>query len=533
MIIKIRYLKPLWVDYKVGLPTKLMGYEILLLVFLRIFGGVFFSTCTQNTSETAEQASGEALSKRYCGTCHLYPTPDLLPKSIWKQYVLPQMGQQLGIYAREGARAELLAAQSGADSIIARRIFPEKPLLSPSEWQKIQDFYLQQAPDTLSRTKTLPVQMGLAYFEPQKPGLKCSPPSTTLAKIRPQGGLWLGDANSKRLYWSDAKLEVENAANLAEGIVHIQANQKGMYVTMMGQFSPTDEATGMVIYLPNGSPQAQIMLEGLQRPVHSAWADFNQDGLEDAVVCEFAKWTGGLSYWQQRSDGTFNRTILRQRPGAVSSYIRDWNQDGHPDIISLFAQGDEGIFVYLNNGKGYFTEQAILRFPPTYGSSAFRLVDWNKDGREDILHICGDNADYKPILKPYHGIQLYIQDEKGAFQQDFFYPMYGAYDAIPADFDDDGDLDLAAISFFPDFTAAAPQSFLLLDNQGDGQFHPSTFPEMESGRWMVMDAGDIDLDGDLDLILGSLTFEVVPDGGQVARWVKGGLPYIVLKNKTK
>ena len=29
--------------------------------------------------------------------------------------------------------------------------------------------------------------------------------------------------------------------------------------------------------------------------------------------------------------------------------------------------------------------------------------------------------------------------------------MHGAYNAIPRDFDKDGDLDIAAISFFPDF----------------------------------------------------------------------------------
>jgi len=505
--------------------------------FLCFFGAllsVFLtSTCTQNAPDRTEQASGEALAKRYCGNCHLYPTPDLLPKSIWTQYVLPQMGHQLGIYAKAGEREALLATQSGGDSIAARRVFPEKPLLSAAEWQKIRAFYTQLAPEALSAPEMPPVQMGLQHFNTQKPSLRLSPPSTTMVKIRPQGGLWLGDANSKRLYWADAALQVEKAANLAEGIVHIVPDEKGMYVTIMGQFSPTDAANGMVIYMPNGSPQAQIMLEGLQRPVHSAWGDFNHDGRVDAAVCEFAKWTGGLTYWQQQLDGTFQRTQLRMRPGATRSYIRDWNQDGHPDIITLFAQGDEGIFVYINDGKGHFEEQTLLRFPPTYGSSAFRMVDWNGDGREDIVHVCGDNADYRPVLKPYHGIRIFVQDEKGAFKEDFFYPMYGAYDAIPADYDEDGDLDLAAISFFPDFPSKPQQAFLLLDNEGNGQFRASTFPEVEAGRWIVLDAGDLDLDGDLDLVLGSLTFEVVPDGGQVAKWVQGGLPFLVLENTLK
>jgi len=303
----------------------------------------------------------------------------------------------------------------------------------------------------------------------------------------------------------------------------------------MGSFSPTDAPTGMVIYMPDGQPQAQILLEGLQRPVHSNWTDFNGDGLMDAVVCEFAKWTGGLSYWQQKPDGSFTKSVLRRRPGAIRSYIRDFNGDGLPDVIALFGQGDEGIFRYLNDGKGGFMEETVLRFPASFGSSAFRLADLNHDGFEDILYICGDNADYKPVLKPYHGIRIFTNDGKGHFTERFFYPLSGAYDAIPADFDQDGDIDLAAISFFPDFQKAPHTAFVFLDNQNSSgfQFQASSFDEASAGRWMVMDAGDVEKDGDVDIVLGPLTFEVVPDNGEVQRWVKGALPFLVLENQHK
>ncbi len=255
----------------------------------------------------------------------------------------------------------------------------------------------------------------------------------------------------------------------------------------------------------------------------------------DAVVCEFAKWTGCLSYWQQKSDGTFLKSVLRQRPGAIRSYIRDFNADGHPDVIALFGQGDEGIYRYINDGKGGFREETVLRFPASYGSSAFRLADMNHDGLEDIVYTCGDNADYKPVLKPYHGIRIFANDGKGHYDACFFYPLLGAYDAIPADFDQDGDIDLAAISFFPDFQQTPNAAFVLLDNQSKTgfQFQASTFEEVKDGRWMVMDVGDLDKDGDLDLVLGPLTFEVVPDHGEVKEWVKGALPFIILENKLK
>jgi hypothetical protein len=50
---------------------------------------------------------------------------------------------------------------------------------------------------------------------------------------------------------------------------------------------------------------------------------------------------------------------------------------------------------------------------------------------------------------------------------------------------------------------------------------------------MVMDMGDLEGDGDIDLLLGPLTFEVVPDRGETARWVKNAIPFVVLENKKR
>ncbi|MFT5436906.1 MAG: hypothetical protein ACI840_001558 [Ulvibacter sp.] len=45
-----------------------------------------------------------------------------------------------------------------------------------------------------------------------------------------------------------------------------------------------------------------------------------------------------------------------------------------------------------------------------------------------------------------------------------------------------------------------------------------------------MDASDYDKDGDIDLVLGSLAFEVVPKLGFVEKWMEDGIPFIVLEN---
>jgi hypothetical protein len=276
----------------------------------------------------------------------------------------------------------------------------------------------------------------------------------------------------------------------------------------------------------------KVLLEGLQRPVHSAFADFDGDGQEDILTCEFAKWTGALAWWKNLGDNQYDKKILRNKPGAIKAYPRDLNNDGRLDIIALMAQGDEGVFIYFNEGNGKFREEQVLSFHSSYGSSYFNLYDFNKDGFEDIIYTCGDNADYPPIKKFYHGIRIFLNDGKNQFKEKQFIPLNGAYGAIPDDYDQDGDIDIAAISFFPDFKNRPEEGFVYLENKGDDQFEAYTFEQVSAGRWIVMDSADMDEDGDVDLILGSLAFEVIPKMGLVEEWVKRGVPYVILENTT-
>ncbi|MEL6844742.1 MAG: FG-GAP-like repeat-containing protein, partial [Bacteroidota bacterium] len=60
---------------------------------------------------------------------------------------------------------------------------------------------------------------------------------------------------------------------------------------------------------------------------------------------------------------------------------------------------------------------------------------------------------------------------------------------------------------------------MLFENEGDDQFASKSITGLSQlGRWLVMDAGDIDQDGDIDLALGSLAFEVVGQPKWTERW---------------
>ena len=180
-------------------------------------------------------------------------------------------------------------------------------------------------------------------------------------------------------------------------------------------------------------------------------------------------------------------------PGARNTIIKDFDNNGLPDIAALMTQGDEKIVMLLNQGSFNFRLNTLVQFPPVYGSSYFELIDFNNDGKLDILCSNGDNADYSITFKPYHGIRIYMNDGTNHFTQSWFHDMYGASQVRAADYDKDGDVDIAAISFFPDFKRHPENGFFYFENTGNG-FVTQTTPLASAGRWLVMEGADIDHD---------------------------------------
>jgi hypothetical protein len=476
------------------------------------------------------ETDGEALAKAQCGSCHALPSPSDLDKATWDKYVLPRMGALMGVLPLDSAGGQFInpAVLTLANPSIIRR----ESSISKEEWAAICHYFLENAPVELPVT-ALELEASLPQFEARFPDYFLSPPGTLLAQFA-EGELLLSDVHKSQLFSFDNDLELQRTAKLPSGVVSLTGIAEGEVATCIGSFSPTDEATGSVVFLPK-KPGAQplVLIDSLRRPVHTSLTDLDADGRFDLVISEFGKWAGSLGWWKNDGRGGFERRLLRNMPGATRTEVTDLNGDGLPDIVALFGQGDEGFFAYINKGIGQFEERRLLRFPPGYGSSSFQLFDFNADGHPDIMYTCGDLADFPPLRKPYHGIRIFQNDGKANFKEGFFQAMQGAYGAVPADFDLDGDLDLAAISFFPDFQHAPQSGFVFFENQGGMKMKARTFPFSDKGRWLVMDAADFDTDGDLDLVLGSMAFEVVPDGGEVDKWVKNGIPFVVLENKAR
>jgi hypothetical protein len=201
--------------------------------------------------------------------------------------------------------------------------------------------------------------------------------------------------------------------------------------------------------------------------------------------------------------------------GARNVVIKDYTKDGKPDLIVLFGQSREGVSLFINKGQGYFVEKPLLQFDSVFGSSFMEVADMNQDGYDDIIVSNGDNADYSRSKKAFHGVHLFINDGRNNFKEAYFYPAYGASKTVARDFDQDGDLDLAMIAFFAENDKGKVETFLYFQNQGNLQFKVSNLNIPPGGKYIVMDAADMDKDGDIDIILGNYLYDVVKPVGKI------------------
>jgi len=489
--------------------------------------------------------SGSALARIHCAGCHVFVSPQVLPKEIWKNDILPAMGNRLGIYNGDQQPDSIFGSPQNRLIVKQAAIFPEQALLAKADWMKLVDYYIENSLDSLPTPKrSTSIKNGLKHFKYKEAQYANRPPLTSMVKILSQNkGIVFSDSKRNANALSFLNTDLEKEFEIPIGNTPINYYEKGdtVYLTTIGRnVFPNDLADGAVQKLilnrteQSATPKATL-ISNLQRPVNMAYGDFNNDGLQDIVACEFGDLTGKLVWFKNLGNDSYHRNVLKEQPGAISAVIKDYNKDGHNDIFVLMAQGDEGVFYYENTGKGTFIEKRLLTFSPLNGSQYIELADFNNDGYDDIVYVSGDNADKTPILKNHHGIYIYLNDGNFNFKQEYFYQLNGAYKAMARDYDLDGDLDIAAISFFPDYLDHPEESFVFLENDGALGFEDYTFPQSSNGRWIVMDAGDIDSDGDIDIALGSFVFFLAKGDttGLSKKWLSESPSIIVLENTIK
>lgn len=498
-----------------------------------LFVGLSVIIGFQLTSCNNKAAEGKKLAQTYCSSCHILPEPNMLPQNVWQYSTLPYMGILMGV----DKEIENLQKPLSDYSILK----PESQIISNKDWEKIKEYYLSESPKTLSFPEYTTLEDASSRFDIQKVELNLKDAKIanyTSIKIDATNNRIIAGDQSNRVIWvldnTGKPIQTIKDQNALTDVQMVNSAKGEYLLTYIGtttQANPDVNGSVDVATISGTSfTKKQTLLSDLNRPIEVLNENIDENPDNELIVNEFGFLKGGLSVWKKDSKGFFQKQILSSQTGATKTILLDYDKDGRKDILALIAQGDERILLYLNKGNMKFEEKQLLRFPSIYGSSSFDIADINKDGKIDIVYTAGDNADFSTILKPYHGVYVFLNNGNYQFKQSNFFQQNGATKVIPNDFDNDGDIDLISIALFLDTEKRPLEGFMYFENNGNN-FTQKTLPINHLGRWCVADAADIDHDGDLDIVLGSHPVAKFPTTFDQA-W-KQGSGLLILRNKTK
>lgn len=224
-------------------------------------------------------------------------------------------------------------------------------------------------------------------------------------------------------------------------------NKDGYLDVIIGFFDQQDKtATELVIYYGSSSGFDLSNRHSIASPGRSSSpmvADFDKDGWLDIVVSSYSE--NKIRIFKGSEEGfDENRQVIIPMHAAIDLEVADLNADGYLDILVCHYKDwvngyhDAGMTILWGSEKGF--ENWNSQWLPGYTPLGPVIADFDQDGYLDIFAPAYHGDAIREDLAMY----LYWGGEKG-FSSDEKTTFIGnsGTDALAADFDKDGLIDLA------------------------------------------------------------------------------------------
>ncbi|MFP6751017.1 MAG: VCBS repeat-containing protein [Pirellulaceae bacterium] len=306
-----------------------------------------------------------------------------------------------------------------------------------------------------------------------------------------------------------------------------QDDDNDLIVSLLGDILPSDELVGSVVLLKNEGDHftRHLLLDDVRRVADVQPGDLDGDGDLDLAVAVFGYGRGEILWLENLGEQEFQDHLVISRPGVIHVPIADYDGDGDLDPATIVSQDDEEVWVFENDGQGNFTNHMIyLTHNYDVGGGGLVASDLDQDGDMDFLLSQGDNLEFgHGWPQPYHGCVWVRNDGDWNFSAQQIGALGGTYATNAGDLDQDGDLDLVMVSMSNDWTDSSHPTIAWVENDGKNNFQRTLTIDTAPVELITLDVGDIDGDGIPDLVAGRLRVPttVAPESKAIAVWLSG------------